>query len=235
MPKPAGYVGFKVPQQLILGTCSKNHFNGAHTPSIKNVFDMAASFVQGVVPNMPGVMPPPGFGNGFSFFEFIIELNNNNGTGPFPPAGTVLVAKETINRSRIQPCGSPPMVKKTERYEKFSNGIDIQSAIVGCQAKLCFTKIMEYAFIPDPAPGVAVPANENAQTIQDADLTEAEKKAFSAAVTLRLEMEWEYDNCNKPPLTTGGKTHYFKFKADTLDPNNGGAVTSTKTSVYSSN
>jgi hypothetical protein len=231
MPVPAGYVGYTVLQQPVFKVCVSSYVPAASAPpqappppqppSVKQQFDRAAEWWSqsqpGGAPPPPAPLPPPGFGDGFSLFEFIVQLNNLNGGLPVP-AGHVIVAKVSTDSTRVQPCGTPPRPRREETYyEKFGvPAIDFQIAITGCKSTYCFNRVMECAIMPDPIPATAIPANEHAVRFAP---TVAQATAFAAAVTLRFTYSWEYDHCKQPP------TNVLKFTAETLDPNQGGGVT----------
>lgn len=221
MPAPAGYVGYTVVQEAVVQTCVRAYQPATpRPPSIQNVYARAAEWVQQSQPGAvlpPGVpLPPPSFRNGFSFFEFIVEINNLNGARPVP-AGHVIVARITTQSSRIDPCGAPPRTRNSTYYEKFGQpAIDIQSAVTSCDSEYCFQRTAEYAILPDPAAATAIPAGEHAVVI---NLNAPQTQSFAQAVTLRLWWHWEYDHCNQP-----GQNRLF-FSAETRDPTQGGAVT----------
>lgn len=227
MPAPAGYVGFTVLQPAVMKTCVNAYVPAAlpgqppppaQPPSIKKMFDTAKKWVEQLQPGAPPAnpMPPPGFAGGFSFFEFIIQLNNLNGAKPIP-AGNLIMGRITTKTSKVQPCNTPPKARNWIYYEKFDGtGIDFQSAITACASIYCFNRVCEYAIVPDPAPATPMPAGEHAVTIQP---TAAQIATFDAAVTLRLSFDWNYDNCNQPPKSV------LTFNAETLDPAQNGKVT----------
>ncbi len=230
MPAPPGYVGYTVLQPAVMKDCVNTYVPApapagqpalpAQPPSVKMTFDKAAEWVSQSQPGAvlpPGVpLPPPGFAGGFSFFEFIIQLNNLNGAKPVP-AGHVILARIKTDASRVQPCNTPPKPRSSEYYEKFGNpAIDFQSAITACASIYCFKRVAEYAIVPDPAPQTQIPANENVAVVTP---TPAQITAFNGAVTLRLTFDWDYDHCNQPPKSV------LTFNAETLDPAQGGKVT----------
>ncbi len=79
--------------------------------------------------------------------------------------------------------------------------------------------------MPDPAPAVQPQGGPQGEYAGVITLNVAQQAQFAAAITLKLEWEWEYDNCNNPPQTPTNTRHWFAFTAQTLDPNQGGAVT----------
>ena len=230
MPAPAGYVGYTVLQMPVLQNCVNTYVPAAapgqpappaQPPSVKGLFDKAAGWVQQSQPGGPAPPPgqpgpPPGFGGGFSFFECIIQVNNLNGAKPVP-ANHVIMARVHTATSKVVPCNTPPKAREWTYYEKFDGtGIDFQSAITGCATIYCFSRTMEYAILPDPAPAIAMPAGEHAAVIQP---TPAQIAAFDAAITLQLTFHWDYDGCNPPTSSV------LQFDAETLDPAQGGRVT----------
>ena len=227
---PPGYVGFTVPQAVVLQSCVNAYVPAAapgqpppaaQPPSVKELFDKATTWVQqsqpGGAPPPPAPLPPQGFGGGFSFFEFVIQLNNLNGAKPIP-AGHVIMARISTTSSRVQPCNTPPVARNSIYLEKFdATAIDFQSAITGCDSIYCFSRVCEYAIVPDPTPGAAFKPGEHADII--ANPAPAQLAAFTDAITLRLTFRWDYDHCNQP------KKSVLTFNAETLDPAQNGKVT----------
>ncbi|MGQ0584021.1 MAG: hypothetical protein ACT4O6_18945 [Reyranella sp.] len=222
MPAPAGYVGFTVLPDPVVRTCVQSYRPAGppvRPPNVVKVYEAAANYVRWA---QPGAVVPPnervraGFRHGFSFFEFIVQLNNLNGAKPVP-AGHVIMARITTDAAREDPCGTPLPSKVVSYYEKFAaTSIDIQAAFTGCDSRYCFQRTAEYGIVPDPTPANPVPNNEYADKFI---ATPAQITAFEQAVTLRLTWHWEYDNCTPPTQNV------LLFTAETLDPANGGAVT----------
>jgi hypothetical protein len=222
MPAPAGHVGFTVLPDPVVRTCAQSYQPAGppvRPPSVIQVFDAAAQWVRNAQPGAvltPGVGIRPGFQHRFSFFEFIIQLNNLNGAKPVP-AGHVIMARITTNATREDPCGMPFPPRTVTYYEKFgATPIDIQTGFTGCDSRYCFERIAAYAVVPDPIPANPVPNNEYADRFI---ATPAQIRTFEQMVTLRLTWRWEYDNC--PPPTQ----NVLLFTAETLDPTNGGRIT----------
>lgn len=223
MPAPAGHVGFTVLPDPVVRTCAQNYQPAGppvRPPGIVKLFQAAANYVRWA---QPGAVVPPrevkriGFLHGFSFFEFIVQLNNLNGAQPVP-ANHVIVARITTDAAREDPCGTTLPSKPVSYYEKFSGHlIDIQSGFTGCDSRYCFERKAEYAIVPDPNPANPVPAQEYADKFV---ATPAQVRVFEQAITLRLTWHWEYDNCSPPPAQ-----NVLLFTAETLDPTNGGRVT----------
>lgn len=223
MPAPAGHVGFTVIPDPVVRTCAQSYQPAGapvRPPSVVKVFQAAANYVTWAQPGAtvpPGQAARPSFRNGFSFFEFIVQLNNLNGANPVP-AGHVIAARITTTATREDPCGTPLPARTVSYYEKFTAPlIDVQSAFTGCASRYCFERTAEYAIVPDPDSTKPVPANEYADIYA---ATGAQIRTFEQAITLRLTWHWEYDNCSPPP-----PQNVLLFTAETLDPANGGRVT----------
>jgi hypothetical protein len=216
MPPPPGYVGFMVFQPVVMKDCVKNYTPAApaapqpappaQPPSVKKIFDVASDYVTKAL---------PGWGDGFSFFEMIIQLNNLNGAKPIP-AGDLIVSRIKTETTRTQPCDVPRTPGNDTYYEKFGNPIDFQVSITGCKSKYSFKRVMEYAIIGDPDPNLKIIANENALRITP---TATQIATFDAAITLRLTLDWDYNHCDTPDKSV------LKFNAETFDPNKGGQAT----------
>jgi hypothetical protein len=201
MPAPAGYVGYTVVQRPVFKTCVNAHANPLHTPSMRDEIQKAVN---------------AGFPGGFSLFEYVVTLNNLNGGAPVP-AGHVIVGRVDHAWSRLQPCNVPRQPKHEFYYEKFgANPTDVSFFITGCNSWICYHRVVEFAIMPDPAPGTPVPANERAVSFA---MNAAQQAAFAAAVTLRFYTKWYYDNCNNPPNAALCRMkHCLEFTAETFDP-----------------
>jgi hypothetical protein len=217
MPAPAGYLGYTVPEETIFLTCVQDYYSARHTPSQAGL--ITAAIARGL----------------FSLFEFTVELNNLNGSVPVP-AGNVIVGRQTYSWQREEPCGTVRAPSNKSYFEKFATpAIDLQSFITVCESRLIqpFKRTSEYAIMPDPNPLVKIPPGEHAAAYPDppdplafyAAQIAALNAAFNAAVTLKFDYQWEYDNCKNPRTTSCGKTNCLSFAAVTLDPAAGGAVT----------
>ena len=224
MAPPPGYVGYTAIQEPDLATCVNTYANRNNSPSQVDTMAFAAKSVTDKI---------AGFESGFSLFHLIIQLNNLNGKAAVP-AGNLIVGRMTDEFTREQPCDAPKVGPiKRVRYEKFSDGVDVQFSITGCKSRLSFTRVMDYAIMPDPAPATPVPAKEHAWLIGKATATKGtfelgtpNDKLFDESITLRLTLVWTYDNCGDATVNK------LDFKGETLDPANGAKVTWTLSKTY---